>query len=78
MKKKEYFKAMKSKKNKKDFKEKRKESEKIKLIKYQKEDTIIENDTLVGTFKNSRNFGFVIPDEKRIIGTFRIGRNLRL
>lgn len=44
-------------------------SEKIKLIKYQKDDMKIEGDTIVGTFKYSRNFGFVIPDDKKTIGT---------
>lgn len=43
--------------------------EKINLIKYQKEDVLIENDTLVGLFQKSRNFGFVVPDDKKILGT---------
>ena len=46
-----------------------KKSEKIKLIKYQKDDMKIEGDTIVGTFKYSRNFGYVIPDDKKTIGT---------
>ncbi len=43
--------------------------EKINLIKYRKEDVLIENDTLVGLFQKSRNFGFVVPDDKKILGT---------
>lgn len=47
----------------------KKQEEKINLIKYQKEDLTIEGNTVVGIFKNSRNFGFVIPDNKKVIGT---------
>ena len=43
--------------------------EKINLIKYQKEDFVVQNDKIVGIFKNSRNFGFVIPDNKKVVGT---------
>lgn len=74
MKERNYSKAMKHRKR--DFekrentKRKQKEhKEKIHLIKYQKDDFTIQNDTIVGLFKDSRNFGFVIPDEKKIIGT---------
>lgn len=67
MKEKNYSKAMKSRKDRKVLNKENKE--KINLIKYQKEDVVIENDTLVGLFKNSRSFGFVIPDDKKIIGT---------
>lgn len=70
MKERYYSKAMKNRKEKKSFKNNKKEkTEAINLIKYQKEDFKIENDTLVGIFKNSRNFGFVIPDDKKVIGT---------
>ncbi len=70
MKERYYSKAMKNRKEKKRFKNNKKEkAEAINLIKYQKEDFKIENDTLVGIFKNSRNFGFVIPDDKKVIGT---------
>ena len=51
------------------MKKHKKQEEKINLIKYQKEDLIIEGNTVVGIFKNSRNFGFVIPDNKKVIGT---------
>lgn len=51
------------------MKKHRKQEEKINLIKYQKEDLTIEGNTVVGIFKNSRNFGFVIPDNKKVIGT---------
>lgn len=53
----------------KKSKKKKETKQKISLIKYQKDDVLIENDTLVGVFKNSRSFGFVIPDDKRVIGT---------
>ena len=70
MKERYYSKAMKNRKEKKSLKNNKKEkAEAINLIKYQKEDFKIENDTLVGVFKNSRNFGFVIPDDKKVIGT---------
>lgn len=70
MKERNYSKAMKNRKEKKSLKNNKKEkAEAINLIKYQKEDFKIENDTLVGVFKNSRNFGFVIPDDKKVIGT---------
>ena len=70
MKERYYSKAMKNRKEKKSLKNNKKEkAETINLIKYQKEDFKIENDTLVGVFKNSRNFGFVIPDDKKVIGT---------
>ena len=67
MKEKYYSKAMKNRKNKKSLKKEK--QEKISLIKYQKDSIIVENDTLVGVFKNSRSFGFVIPDDKKVIGT---------
>ena len=67
MKEKNYLKAMKNRKNKKSSKKEK--QEKISLIKYQKDNVIVENDTLVGVFKNSRSFGFVIPDDKKVIGT---------
>ena len=51
------------------MKKHKKQEEKINLIKYQKEDLTIEGNTVVGIFKNSRNFGFVIPDNKKVIGT---------
>ena len=51
------------------MKKHKKQEEKINLIKYQKEDLTIEGNTIVGIFKNSRNFGFVIPDNKKVIGT---------
>ena len=69
MKERYYSKAMRNYKERKGFKDKKREKQAIHLIKYQKEDFTIENDTLVGTFKNSRNFGFVIPDDKKVIGT---------
>lgn len=70
MKERYYSKAMKNRKEKKSLKNNKKEKgEAINLIKYQKEGFKIENDTLVGVFKNSRNFGFVIPDDKKVIGT---------
>ncbi len=70
MKERYYSKAMKNRKEKKSLKNNKKEKgEAINLIKYQKEGLKIENDTLVGVFKNSRNFGFVIPDDKKVIGT---------
>lgn len=57
----------------KDLKRKNKkekgQKEKIQLIKYQKDDILVENDTIVGTFQKNRNFGFVVPDDKKIIGT---------
>ena len=67
MKERYYSKSIKSREDKKTFQNEKKE--KINLIKYQKDDVIIENDTLVGVFKNSRSFGFVIPDDKKVIGT---------
>lgn len=51
------------------MKKHKKQEEKINLIKYQKEDLTIEGNTVVGIFKNSRNFGFVIPDNKKVIST---------
>ena len=70
MKERYYSKAMKNRKEKKSLKNNKKEKgEAINLIKYQKEGFKIENDNLVGVFKNSRNFGFVIPDDKKVIGT---------
>lgn len=69
MKERNYSKAMKSRKEKKYQGKKKEKKEKIHLIKYQKEDVLIENDTIVGIFKNSRSFGFVIPDSKKVIGT---------
>ena len=69
MKERYYSKAMKSRENKKKQKIKKLKGEKINLIKYQKDDVTIKSDTLVGTFKNSKNFGFVIPDNKKVIGT---------
>lgn len=69
MKERYYSKAMRNHKERKGFKDNKREKQEIHLIKYQKEDFTIENDTLVGTFKNSRNFGFVIPDDKKVIGT---------
>ena len=71
MKERHYSKTMKyrGKDSHKRRKKKHESKQKINLIKYQKDDVIIENDTLVGTFKNSRNFGFVIPDDKKVIGT---------
>ena len=46
-----------------------KPKEKINLVKFQKDDVLIQNDTLVGIFQKNRNFGFVVPDEKKLIGT---------
>ena len=69
MKERYYSKAMKNRKDKTAIKERKKAKEKINLVKFQKDDFTIENNTLVGTFKNSRSFGFVIPDDKKIIGT---------
>ena len=69
MKEKNYSRAMRSRKDRKHQRRKKEKQEEIHLIKYQKEDLTIENDTVVGIFKNSRSFGFVIPDNKRVIGT---------
>ena len=71
MKERNYSKAMRyrGKKSQKQHKKKEKKQDKINLIKYQKEDVLIENDTLVGLFQKSRNFGFVVPDDKKILGT---------
>lgn len=74
MKERYYSKAMKYRKrdsiNKENHKKRKKEhKEKINLIKYQKDDFLIQNDTIVGLFKDSRSFGFVIPDDKKVIGT---------
>lgn len=73
MKERNYSKAMRYRGNnsQKQHKKKKQEKnhEKINLIKYQKEDILIENDTLVGLFQKSRNFGFVVPDDKKILGT---------
>ena len=46
-----------------------KPKEKINLVKFQKDDVLIQNDTLVGIFQKNRNFGFVVPDDKKLIGT---------
>lgn len=71
MKERNYSKAMRyrGKKSQKQHKKKAKKQDKINLIKYQKENVLIENDTLVGLFQKSRNFGFVVPDDKKILGT---------
>lgn len=70
MKERYYSKAMRHKnRSQKQDKKKKEVKQNIHLIKYQKEDIVIENDTLVGVFNKSRNFGFVVPDEKRVIGT---------
>lgn len=71
MKERYYSKAMKyrGKDSHKQSKKKKETKQKINLIKYQKDDVIIENDTLVGIFQKSRNFGFVVPDDKKILGT---------
>jgi len=71
MKERYYSKAMKyrGKDSHKKGKKKDASKQKINLIKYQKEDVVIEGDTLVGTFQKSRNFGFVVPDDKKILGT---------
>ncbi len=71
MKERYYSKAMKyrGKDSHKQSKKKDTSKQKINLIKYQKEDVVIEGNTLVGTFQKSRNFGFVIPDDKKILGT---------
>lgn len=73
MKERNYSKAMRYRGNnsQKQHKKKKQEKkhEKINLIKYQKEDVLIENDTLVGLFQKSKNFGFVVPDDKKILGT---------
>ena len=71
MKERYYSKSMRNRKR--DFEEiskrkRRKEKkEKINLIKFQKDDFSIENDRIVGIFKDSRNFGFVVPDDKKVI-----------
>ena len=46
-----------------------KPKEKINLVKFQKDDVLIQNDTLVGIFQKNRNFGFVVPDDRKLIGT---------
>ena len=67
MKERYYSKAMKHRNRNTHKKEQR--AEKIQLIKYQKDDFSIQNNTLVGTFKDSKNFGFVIPDNKKVISS---------
>lgn len=70
MKERYYSKAMRHRnRSQKQDKKKKEVKEKIHLIKYQKDDVLIENDTVVGVFNKNRNFGFVVPDEKRVIGT---------
>lgn len=54
--------------NKKAVGGKRSEGEIIKIVKR-------ANKTVVGTFESSKNFGFVIPDDKRISGDIYIPQN---
>ena len=71
MKERYYSKAMKNRKyreEKRKVKEKKK-IEEFKFIKYQKDDITIESSKIVGIYKNSKNFGFVIPDNKKQIET---------
>jgi len=53
--------------NKKGIGDKRAEGEIIKIVKR-------ANKTVVGTFESSKYFGFVVPDDPRISGTFLFRR----
>lgn len=69
MKERYYSKALKHRGKDGNKKKEKQLQEKIHLIKYKRDDYTVENDRIVGVFKDSKSFGFVIPDDKKMIRT---------